>query len=356
MIKKLIVILIVIISVLFASFLGLQSWIKGFVPDKAHIESVKSTQKSELDYLNSERPEYRGKILAVVTNVGEANDEIEAGFEFTELARAYWVFTANGFEVDIASPLGGNPPAVMDNDDMDIYDYAFLNDPDSQRKLSDSIALADIEPTDYQAVYFVGGKGTMFDFPDNGDIQRIVRTMYENDRVVSAVCHGPAALLNVRLDDGSYLLAGKDISGFTNEEELFIIPNASEVFPFLLEDMLEERGGNFISGARYLENVAHDGKLITGQNPWSVWRVAELVVEELGYTPKYRPRTEEERAIDVLMRYEAAGYETAKSELLSSQYRVKSLTVLTHALVAMIDFEIGKGIDLLRLANVSKNR
>lgn len=356
MIKKLIVSLIVFISVLFVSFLGLQSWIKGFVPEKAHIEAVKNTQKSQLDYLNSELPEYRGKILAVVTSVGEANDDFEAGFEFTELARAYWVFTANGFEVDIASPLGGNPPAVMDNDDMDIYDYAFLNDPDAQQKLSNSIVLTDIEPNDYQAVYFVGGKGTMFDFPDNPDIQRITKTLYESERVVSAVCHGPAALLNVRLDDGSYLLAGKDVSGFTNEEELFIIPNASEVFPFLLEDMLEQRGGNFIAGTRYLENVVHDGKLITGQNPWSVWKVAELVVEELGYAPKYRPRTEEEHAIDVLMLYEAEGYDAAKNALSGATVKVKSLTVLTHALVAMIDFEISKGIDLVRLANVSKNQ
>ena len=356
MLKKLFISLVILILILVGSFYGMKVWMKSLIPDKTYYETLKKTLKSDLDYLTSNTPEYRGKILAVVTNVGDMGEQLSAGFELTELARAYWVFTANGFEVDIASPKGGHPPSVLDADDMGAYDYAFINDPASQTKLENSIALADIEPMDYKAVYFVGGKGTMFDFPENKDIQRIVKALYEESRVISAVCHGPAALLNVRLDDGKYLLAGKDVTGFTNHEELFLIPNANEVFPFLLEDMLVERGGNFLSGARYLEHVTQDGKLITGQNPWSVWKVAELVVEELGYEPKPRPRTEEEYAIELLMIYEAEGYEAAQEAILKSPHAFQNVTILSHALVSIMDFEASKGFELLRLANSLKDR
>jgi putative intracellular protease/amidase len=129
----------------------------------------------------------------------------KTGYELTELARAYWVFQTNGFEVDIASTKGGEPPVVLDDDDMCKYDYAILNDPTAQAKAANTLLIDDVNPADYEAVYFVGGKGAMFDFPDNQAIQNIIKHLHQNDKVISAVCHGPAALANVKLDTATGL-------------------------------------------------------------------------------------------------------------------------------------------------------
>ena len=295
------------------------------------------------------------KILAVVTSVGKMAEGKDTGYEHTELARAYYVFVANGFDVDIASPLGGKPPVVYDGEDMGKYDYAFLNDEAIQAQIDNSIPLSQIDPRDYQAVYFVGGKGTMFDFPNNSDIKRIAKAMYQNGKVVSAVCHGPAALVDITLDNGQQLIAGKKISGFTNEEELTLIPEAKEIFPFLLEDKLKAQGAEFVPGLTYLEQVSHDGNLITGQNPWSVWKMAELVIKELGYTPKPRQRTPEEYAVDLLSLYQLEGYEAAKAYLHQHAQSIQRLLLVMHGVLAFMQFNVSDGIDILRLANELKS-
>ena len=352
--KKLLITLVIVSATLFASYHGLKSWVKGLLPDKAHFEALKHTQTSDLPYINENIPAYRGKILAVVTSVDVMGQDKSTGYEHTELARAYWVFKANGFDVDIASPKGGKPPVVIDGEDMGAYDYAFLNDTKIQAQVNNSIPLAHINPSDYEAVYFVGGKGTMFDFPNNLDIQRIIKAMYQDNKVISAVCHGPAALVNVTLDNGDMLLANKKVSGFTNEEELFLIPDAKEIFPFLLQDKLIESGANFEQGDKYLEQVSHDGKLITGQNPWSVWTMAELVITELGYEPKPRKKTPEEHSIALLMTYQNQGLDSAKEELSIQPEAYQRILIVMHGILAFMEFEVSKGIELLQLAQEIK--
>lgn len=347
-------ILITIILLMAASAFGAKAWLKSMLPAKAHFEALKQTTTQDLPYITDNIPSYRGKILAVVTSVDSMGEDKTTGYEHTELARAYWVFVANGFEVDIASPLGGKPPVVIDGEDMGAFDYAFLNDSAIQNKVNASIPLADIDPTEYEAVYFVGGKGTMFDFPDNQHIQRIAKSLYQNNKVVSAVCHGPAALVNVTLDNGEKLLANKSVSGFTNEEELLLIPDAKQIFPFLLEDKLIEQGASFQKGLTYLEQVSQDGKLITGQNPWSVWKVAELVVAELGYQVKPRQRTPEEYAVDLLAVYRVNGLEAAMSYIEQHPQDYQRILILMHGIMAFMQWDISEGIDLLRIANSLK--
>ncbi|MCW9000288.1 MAG: type 1 glutamine amidotransferase domain-containing protein [Kangiellaceae bacterium] len=353
MLKKLKIIFIstlVVASVIAGSFYGGKEWLKSLLPEKAHFQALKQTQTSDLPYVTENIPAYRGKILAVVTNVDTMGENEKTGYEHTELARAYWVFIANGFEVDIASPRGGKPPVMIDGEDMGAYDYAFLNDSVIQNKIDNSIPLANIEPLDYEAVYFVCGKGTMFDFPDNKDVQRIAKALYQNGKVVSAVCHGPAALVNVKLDNGEMLLADKQISGFTNEEELTLIPDAEDIFPFLLEDKLIEQGAQFQAGISFLEQVSQDGKLITGQNPWSVWTMSEMVIKELGYEPKARPRTPEEFSVELLMTYEKHGLEAAKEELKKQPESYQQILLIMHAFLAFMQYEMGKGFDIISLA------
>jgi len=328
-------------------------WFFSLLDGVAVSRDFKHTLPQDVPYIVAQPPAKRGKILAVVTSTEQMGVAGKStGYELTELARAYYVFQANGFEVEIASPLGGKPPAVLDDDDMGAFDYAFLNDELAQDKVNKSIALADVDPQTYQAVYFVGGKGTMWDFPDNAHIQNLVRTLYEQQKVVGAVCHGPSALVNVTLSDGSSLVEQRQVSSFTNSEELFLIPDAKQVFPFLLEDKLKTKGAEFVAASDYLEQVTVDGQLVTGQNPWSVWRLAEDMVRQLGYTPVARQKTGEELAIEVLGTYEKLGYAKAKAQLqgILGQGLLPGREVLAiHSLLAVMQGRLTKAFDVLFL-------
>lgn len=335
------------------------AWLFSLLDDGAARQGLEETRPQDLSYLSNPPPAVRGRILAVVTSTDTLGDTGKyTGYELTELARPYYVFTANGFAVDIASPKGGEPPAVIDTDDMGAIDYAFLNDATAQDKVKNSIPVDEVDANNYSAVYFVGGKGTMFDFPENAAIQSIVAESFEAGKVIAAVCHGPAALVNVKLSNGQALLAGKPVSSFTNEEELFLIPNAREVFPFLLQDGLTAQGAQFVAGPIYLEQISHDGNLITGQNPWSTWTVAERVVRQLGYTPVHRKKTVEEHTVAVLHTYETHGYEQAeahvKSLLVANPLSVDRNLMAVHGLVAAMQWRLRKSIDLVRLVRLAK--
>lgn len=334
-------------------------WFMSLIPPLPEsAKKIKAISPAELPYLTENKIPHRGRILAVVTSTGQmGNSGKRTGFELTELSRAYYVFQANGFEVDVASPLGGIPPVVIDGDDMTEYDFAFLNDAIAQAKVKQSKAIKDIDPKEYVAVYFVGGKGTLFDFPENGYIQSLVREFYESDKIVSAVCHGPAALVNVTLSNGKLLVANRQVSSFTNKEELLLIPDAAEVFPFLLQDKLMEKGAIFNEGFIYLNKVSKDGNLITGQNPWSTWEVAEMVVAQMGYTPKKRIITAEENTISVLEIVEAEGYRQAKEAVDKFCNRdamsIDRRLIAMHCLVAAMDFDLIKAVKLTRLLSYS---
>ncbi|MEQ8304848.1 MAG: type 1 glutamine amidotransferase domain-containing protein [Cyclobacteriaceae bacterium] len=326
------------------------------LPESA--KDVKSTQPDELPYLTQEVIPLRGKILAVVTSTDSMGSSGKTtGYELTELSRAYYVFKANGFEVDVASPQGGNPPVVIDDGDMKDIDYAFLNDTAAQHKVRKSIAMKDVNPENYEAVYFVGGKGAMFDFPENEYIQSLVRAYYESGKVVGAVCHGPAALVNVTLSNGSPLLANRQVSGFTNEEELLLIADAAEIFPFLLQDKLTEKGAQFNEGAMYLNKVSKDGNLVTGQNPWSTWAVAESIIEQLGYAPKKRVITTEENSIAILGVFEEEGYSEAKTAINEFCSRdamsIDRELLAVHSIVAAMQFDMIRAVNLIRLLSYS---
>lgn len=334
-------------------------WFKGLLPPKN--ESIANTSVAQLSYVSENVPSLRGKILMVVTSTDTmGKSDKRTGYELTELARAYYVFQANGFEVDIASPLGGKPPVVVDEEDMGAYDFAFLNDPIAQSKTDYTLPIKEVVSEDYQAVFFVGGKGAMFDFPENESIQTLVQDYYESGKVIGAVCHGPAALVNVTLADGRSLLENKLVSSFTNAEELLLIPDADAVFPFLLQDKLIAQGAQFNEGTMYLEQVSHDRNLITGQNPWSVWPVAEAMVSELGYRPKFRESTDEENAVRVLMTYHAFGA-TKTKEFITDMLQVQRIPinrvlVAKHGIIAAMQGDVGGFLDLIGLVSFLKEK
>ncbi len=308
-------------------------------------------QQVALQFVEHGVRENRGRILAVLTSTARFGPKNKnAGYELTELSRAYYVFRANGYEVDFSSPRGGNPPVNIDQDDLQAIDYAFLNDTAIQQRIQRSLALAEVDPRQYAAVYFVGGKGAMFDFPDNPDVQRIVSHLHKQG-VVGAVCHGPAALLNVRNDNGEPLVRDRRLTGFTNDEELFLIENARDVFPYLLQDKAEQLGARFAAAPRYLNHVVVDGRLITGQNPWSTWSVAEEMIRALGHAPAARPVTPEERSVAILARYHRDGLAAALT-LRDQHPDFDRQLIRLHALIAAMEWQLVESSKLLRLAGV----
>lgn len=335
-------------------------WFVSLLPEQISKDHLKGTTKGELPYLANAPKLERGKVLAVVTSTDKMGASgKETGYELTELSRAYYVFEANGFEVDIASPLGGEPPMIIDSEDMGVYDFAFLNDSEAVYKTKNTIAMAEVNPEEYQAIYFVGGKGAMFDFPENANIQAIVREYYEQGKVIGAVCHGPAALVNVTLENGTPLLSNKAVCSFTNQEELFLIPDAAGIFPFLLQSKMEERGARFLDGYMYLQNVAQDEKLVTGQNPWSTWEVAESMVTQMGYQLAPRKVTAEEHTVKVLGIYEAEGYGKAKEHIQrsieSQSGSIDRVLLAKHGIIAGMRFHVGKLFSLVALMAEAKS-
>ena len=221
-------------------------------------------------------------VLVVLTSHSQMGDTGKpTGFFLGELTHPLEVFEKAGVPVELASIQGGEPPV----DGLDLKDEInarYWNDPEFRAKLAATKKLSDLDPADYSAVFFSGGHGTMWDFPDDAAVQKFARELYEAGSPVGAVCHGPSALVNVKLSDGSYLVAGKEVSAFTNSEEEKV--GLTKVVPFLLATKLEERGAKHVAAPDFEKKVAASGNLVTGQNPASASGVAEKIVELIGKT------------------------------------------------------------------------
>ena len=224
------------------------------------------------------------KVLMVVSGYGQQQGEKTPGYEFDEFSKAYLVFKTNGLAVDVASPKGGKVEADK-YDAKAEYNAKVLADSAIMSKLHNTLAMQTLEAKNYAAVFVVGGKGAMFDLPKDKALQRLIADIYQQQGSVAAVCHGPAALVDVKLNDGSYLVANKAINGFTNTEEQLFGQKWLAKFDFKLEDKLIERGGKFQASDIMLSHVAVDGRLITGQNPTSTTGVATALVASLGMEP-----------------------------------------------------------------------
>ncbi len=218
------------------------------------------------------------RILFVLTSHDDLGGVRKTGFYVPEAAHPWKIFSEHGYEIDFVSPKGGRPP--MDGFKADDADQiAFLEHPAVKTKLSHTLRPDQIEVNRYDAIFFVGGHGTMWDFADNTDLQRITASLYEAGGVVSAVCHGPAGLVNTKLSSGAYLVAGKTIATFTDDEEH--AAKLQDTVPFMLETRLRERGAKVVTAPNFQANVQVDGRLVTGQNPVSASAVANAVLRVL---------------------------------------------------------------------------
>lgn len=216
------------------------------------------------------------RVCIAVTSTATKGDTGEAtGYYLSEVSHPWHVLRKAGYGVDFISTLGGTAPAEgVDLDDP--INAAFWNNAIYRGKIDHTLRPKAIHPEEYEALFFAGGHGAMWDFPDDADLAALTRAIYEQGGVVGAVCHGPAALVNVRLSDGNYLVAGKKVNSFTNAEECAV--SMETIVPFMLETRLKERGALFENSALWQPHVTVDQRLVTGQNPQSAMGVAEAMV------------------------------------------------------------------------------
>ncbi|PNS09422.1 type 1 glutamine amidotransferase domain-containing protein [Solilutibacter silvestris] len=212
-------------------------------------------------------------VLFVLTSHGAKGDTGQpTGYFLGEVTHPFAVLQGAGIPVEFASIAGGEPPV----DGLDLADPVnakYWNDPAFRSALSSTRRLDDIDPANYSAIFFAGGHGTMWDFPQSAAAQRAIRDIYEHGGVVAAVCHGPSALVNATLSDGSPLVAGKRVAAFTDAEEHAV--GLEHVVPFLLSKTLAERGAILQDAPTFSANSVADGRLVTGQNPQSATGVGE---------------------------------------------------------------------------------
>jgi putative intracellular protease/amidase len=219
-------------------------------------------------------------LIATTSHNQKGSTGKPTGAYLPEIAHPYEVFAKAGYAIDFASVKGGVIP--LDGvEGADSASTAFLQA--HEQELKTSISAERVDAKRYDAIFFAGGHGTMWDFPDSAAFAAAAAAIYERGGTVSAVCHGPAALVNIKLSSGQYLVAGKKVSAFTNEEER--AAGLDKVVPFLLADKLVERGAAHEAGPLWQKKVVTSERLVTGQNPASAAGVAEAVVRSLHSTP-----------------------------------------------------------------------
>ena len=227
-----------------------------------------------------------GKILFIVSNQHYyGNTDINAANHFGEIVFAYDVLINNGYQVDFVSPNGGSIPIgyLTTSDSIQkqyLYDFNFMD------KLKKTTKPNDIDPSKYNAVYYVGGGAAMFGVPENITIQNIAMSIYNNNGIISSICHGTAGIVNLKTKDDIYLYQGKEVNGFP---DLFENKEANyyKTFPFSIEETIKKRGGKFsYSKDGWDDYYKTDGRLITGQDPTAAASVAKQIINTLKNTTK----------------------------------------------------------------------
>jgi putative intracellular protease/amidase len=222
------------------------------------------------------------KVLFVVTSHDKLGDTGEkTGFWTEELAAPYYELLDNGIEIDIATPLGGQPPIDPKSEDPSAATEdtkRFDSDKVLLEKLKNTHKLADINQADYDAVFYPGGHGPLWDLAEDKNSEALIAAFYSNNKPVGFVCHAPGVLKNVKVN-GEFLVKGKKVTGFSNTEEEAV--GLTKIVPFLLEDVLQKNGAIYSKVGDWQPYAVEDGLLITGQNPASSKLVAEKILLQL---------------------------------------------------------------------------
>ncbi|MDI1268380.1 MAG: type 1 glutamine amidotransferase domain-containing protein [Polaromonas sp.] len=227
------------------------------------------------------------KILMVLTSHDQLGDTgKKTGFWLEEFAAPYYVFKDAGAEITLASPQGGQPPLDPKSDAPDAQTDAtrrFKEDAPAQQALAHTVKLAGLKEADFNAVFYPGGHGPLWDLAEDKTSIGLIERMFAAGKPVAAVCHAPGVLRHAKAAGGAPLVQGKKVAGFTNTEEA--AAQLTDVVPFLVEDMLRKHGGHYSKGADWQSYVVNDANLITGQNPASSEAAAHEVLRQLASRP-----------------------------------------------------------------------
>ena len=250
----------------------------GLISCKNKTEKKEQTEKSP-----TIKTEKMKKVLFVLTSHEDlGNTGEKTGFWIEEFAAPYYLLKDKGVEIALASPKGGQPPIDPKSASPDFQTPAtvrFNEDKETQEILSKTIKLETVKQADYDAVFYPGGHGPLWDLAEDKNSIALIEDFYKNNKPVAAVCHAPAIFKHTKNSDGTFLVKGKKVTGFTNGEEEAV--QLTSVVPFLVEDMLKSNGGIYSKKADWNPYAVEDGLLITGQNPASSELVAELLLEKL---------------------------------------------------------------------------
>ena len=226
------------------------------------------------------------KVLIVVTNVSKyqgVDIDRPTGLWLGEAVHFVDEMENHGYQIDYVSPQGGYTPIdphSLEADMMTSLDWQYYQNRSFMHQLGNTLAANSINPDNYDVIYYTGGHGVVWDFPDDKQLQKIAMAIYNHGGIISSVCHGAAGILNLKTNDGQYLINGKNVTGFSNAEEKEV--QLDKLVPYLTEDELVKRGANYSKATNNWESYAiSDGRLITGQNPASGKAVAEKVIAVL---------------------------------------------------------------------------
>jgi len=223
------------------------------------------------------------EVLMVLTSHGDlGNTGEKTGFWIEEFAAPYYVLADAGAEITIASPKGGQPPVDPKSELKDAQTPSterFYADKALMDKVAHSLKLSDVNEADYDAVFYPGGHGPLWDLATDKKSIELIEAFYNHQKPIAFVCHAPAALINVKALNGEPLVKGKHVTGFSNTEEEAV--QLTDVVPFLLEDELTKHGAHYSKGDDWASYVMEDGLLITGQNPGSSEAAAKLLLKTL---------------------------------------------------------------------------
>jgi putative intracellular protease/amidase len=223
------------------------------------------------------------KVLFVLTSHDQlGNTGKKTGFWIEEFATPYYFFTDKNIEVTIATPKGGQAPIDPKSNGPSFQTDAtkrYYSDATAQKILSSTVKVSSVSQKNFDAIFYPGGHGPMWDLADDKNSIALIKSFYTHNKPIAFVCHGPAALVNVKLNSGEYLIAGKNLTGFCNTEEEAV--QLTKVVPFSLEDKLKSRGAIYKKAADWSSYVLEDGLLLTGQNPQSSNEVAQKLFDKI---------------------------------------------------------------------------
>ncbi|WP_289101419.1 type 1 glutamine amidotransferase domain-containing protein [uncultured Marinobacter sp.] len=223
------------------------------------------------------------KILMVLTSHDQMGDTgHKTGFWLEEFTAPFYVFKDAGADITLASPKGGQPPVDPNSEAEDALTDStrrFMADTHAREMLASTRKLADVDMNQYDAIFYPGGHGPLWDLAEDDKSVALIKTAYEQDKVIGAVCHAPAVFKNVFVKPDQNIVGGREVTGFSNTEEDAV--QLTNIVPFLLEDMLKQNNGRYSRGDDWAPHIVVDDKLITGQNPASSEGAAKAVLQAL---------------------------------------------------------------------------